>query len=46
VKNQEDRFVELTERINEISDVDPIPWYKKAERVCKGFSAKTHKSKA
>jgi hypothetical protein len=40
--NQQDRFTDLLNRINEISDDDPIPWYKKATRVCKGFSAKTH----
>ena len=42
MENQEDRFAELCNRINEISD-DPISWYKKLERVCEGFSAKTHK---
>ena len=34
---------ELIERLNEISDDNPISWYKEAEKVCKGFSAKTHK---
>jgi len=36
---------ELLERLNEISDDNPIAWYLKAERVCKGFSAKTHKKR-
>ena len=36
---------ELLDRLNEISDDNPIPWYPKAERVCKGFSAKTHKKR-
>jgi len=36
---------ELLERLNEISDDNPIAWYPKAERVCKGFSAKTHKKR-
>lgn len=45
MENQEDRFSELLNRINEISDDNPISWYKKAERVCKGFSAKTHKKR-
>ena len=34
---------ELIDRLNEISDDNPISWYKEAEKVCKGFSAKTHK---
>jgi hypothetical protein len=42
METQQDRFADLVNRINEISDVDPIAWYRKAERVCKGFSAKTH----
>jgi hypothetical protein len=42
MENQQDRFADLLNRINEISDDDPIPWYRKADRVCKGFSAKTH----
>ena len=42
MKNQKDRFEELGERLSEITD-DPIAWYKKAEKVCKGISAKTHK---
>ena len=41
--NQEERFTDLRNRLNEISDDNPIAWYQKAERVCKGFSAKTHK---
>ena len=45
MENQEDRFAELLNRINEISDSDPISWYKKAEKVCKCFSAKTHKKR-
>jgi hypothetical protein len=36
-------FTELLNRLNEISDDNSISWYKMAERVCKGFSAKTHK---
>jgi len=44
--NQQDRFTDLLNRINEISDDDLIPWYKKATRVCKGFSAKTHNKPA
>jgi Uri superfamily endonuclease len=42
VKNQQDRFAELINRINEISDDDLVPWLKRADRVCKSFSAKTH----
>ena len=42
MRNQEDRFAELGQRLNEITD-DPVAWYKKAEKVCKGISAKTHK---
>jgi Uri superfamily endonuclease len=42
MENQEDRFADLLNRINEISDNDPLPWYKKAARICKGFTAKTH----
>ena len=42
MENQEGRFAELRNRINEISDDNPIPWYPRVERVCKGFSAKTH----
>lgn len=34
---------ELFDRLNEISDDNPVSWYPRAERVCKGFSAKTHK---
>jgi len=45
MESQEDRFKELLNRINEISDDNPIPWYPKAERVCKGFSAKTYKKR-
>jgi predicted GIY-YIG superfamily endonuclease len=45
MESREDRFKELLNRINEISDDNPIPWYPKAERVCKGFSAKTHKKR-
>jgi hypothetical protein len=45
MENQEDRFKELLNRISEISDDNPIAWYPKAERVCKGFSAKTHKKR-
>jgi len=43
MRNQEERFAELRSKLNEISDDDPIPWYKKAERICKGFSSETHK---
>jgi hypothetical protein len=43
MENQADRFAGLLNRINEFSDDDPIPWYRKATRVCKGFSTKTHK---
>jgi predicted GIY-YIG superfamily endonuclease len=45
MENQEDRFAELLNRINDISYDDPISWYKKAEKVCKGFPAKTHKKR-
>ena len=34
---------ELMDRLNEISDDYPMSWYKEAERVCKSFSAKTHR---
>lgn len=43
MQNQEDRFAELRNRLNEMPDDNPVSWYQKAERVCKGFSAKTHK---
>ncbi len=43
MQNQEERFAELNEILNEISADDPMPWFKAAKRVCKGFSAKTHK---
>ena len=43
MENSEDRLVDLRNRLNEVSDDNPIAWYPKAERVCKGFSAKTHK---
>jgi hypothetical protein len=36
---------ELLDRLNEISEDNPVAWYAKAERVCKGFSAKTHKKR-
>ena len=42
MQNQENRFADLLNRVNELSDDDPIPWYRKAYRICKGFSAKTH----
>ena len=42
MQNQEDRFAELSSRLNELSDDTPISWYPKAERVCKGILAKTH----
>ena len=42
MENQEDRFADLRNRLSELSDNDPISWYKKAEKVCKIFSAKTH----
>jgi len=42
MENQQDRFADLLDRINELDDNGPIPWYRKAIRVCKGFSAKTH----
>jgi len=45
MENQEDRFKELLYCINDVSDNDPISWYKKTERVCKDFSAKTHKKR-
>jgi hypothetical protein len=45
MQNQEDRFADLRSRLNEIPENDPIPWYKKAEKVCKGFSAKTHRKR-
>jgi hypothetical protein len=45
MQNQEDRYAELRNRIDELSDDDPISWYKKAEKVCKGFSTKTHKKR-
>ena len=34
---------ELIDQLNEISDDNPISWHKEAEKVCKCFSAKTHK---
>jgi predicted GIY-YIG superfamily endonuclease len=40
--NQANRFADLVNRINELSDDDPISWYRRADRICKGFSAKTH----
>jgi predicted GIY-YIG superfamily endonuclease len=43
MENQEARFAELRSRLNELSDDNPISWYPRAERVCKCFSAKTHK---
>ena len=43
MQSQEDRFAELRNRLSEISDDNPISWYRKAERVCRGFSSKTHK---
>ena len=43
MQNQEDRFAELRDILNEISDDDPMPWFKTAIKVCIGFSAKTHK---
>jgi hypothetical protein len=42
MQNQENRFADLLNRINELSDDDAISWYRKANRICKGFSAKTH----
>jgi hypothetical protein len=42
METQESRFADLVNRINELSDDDPISWYKRADRICKGFSAKTH----
>lgn len=41
MQDQEDRFADLRHRLNEIAENDPMPWFKKAERVCKGFSATT-----
>lgn len=43
MENQQGRFADLLDRINELDDNDPITWYRKANRVCKGFSTKTHK---
>jgi len=43
MENQEDRFADLRNRLNDISDDNPMSWYHEAQRVCKGFSAKTHK---
>jgi len=43
--SQEERFAELRGRLSELSDDGPIPWLLRAERVCKGFSAKTHKKR-
>ena len=43
MQNQEDRFAALNKILNETSADDPVPWFKTAEKVCKGFSAKTHK---
>jgi len=43
MENQEERFAELNQIMSEISPDDPMPWFKTAERVCKSFSAKTHK---
>ena len=43
MQDQEDRFAELNEILNEISADDPMPWFKTAKKICKGFSAKTHK---
>ena len=43
MQNQEDRFAELNRILTKISDNDPMPWFKTAGKVCKGFSAKTHK---
>lgn len=43
MQNQEDRFAELCNLLNEISDDAPMPWFKTAEKVCKGFLSKTHK---
>lgn len=42
MENQESRFADLVNRINELSYDDPIAWYKRADRICMGFSAKTH----
>lgn len=36
---------ELLDRLNEISDDNPVHWYPKAERICKQFSATTHKKR-
>lgn len=33
---------ELIELLNEVSDGNPISWYKEAGKVCKDFAAKTH----
>jgi hypothetical protein len=43
MQNQKDRFAELNNTLSDICDNDPMPWFKTAEKVCKGFSAKTHK---
>jgi predicted GIY-YIG superfamily endonuclease len=42
MENQADRFADLLNRRNELSDDGPTSWYRKADRVCTGFSAKTH----
>lgn len=42
MQNQENRFADLLNRVNELSDDDAIAWYRKAHRICNGFSAKTH----
>ena len=43
--NQEDRFAELNIRLSEISVDSLMPWFKKAERICKGFKATTHRKR-
>lgn len=45
MENQEERFAILRNALDEMSDDDPIPWYKKVERVYKSFTAKTYKKR-
>ncbi len=40
-----DPFEDLHRRLSEISDMSPIPWYSKARKVCRGFSARTHRTR-
>ncbi len=45
MQSQDERFAELQSRLGEISDNDLMPWFKKAKKVCKSFSAKTHRNR-